>query len=165
VESIKTSDIRRFRRIVRAFERETERELKDPEGCCGISLSQCHTLMELSECGEVSLTDLAALLGLDKSTLSRVVENMRSSGLVERIENESDRRYIRLRLSKTGTEAAAGIHAMCDRYYGSILERIPREKLGVVFEGFSLVAGALESSGCPCCKPKGVEEDIADERE
>ena len=42
--------------------------------CCGVSLTQCHTIVEIAKAGSISLNELADILTLDKSTVSRTVE-------------------------------------------------------------------------------------------
>ncbi len=42
----------------------------------GISLAQCHTLLEIEKSHEISISELANTLSLDKSTVSRTVDGL-----------------------------------------------------------------------------------------
>ncbi|HEY3416310.1 MAG TPA: hypothetical protein VGM23_05440, partial [Armatimonadota bacterium] len=53
-----------FRRQLRALERELVRQLEADTSCCGVTLAQCHALLELAT-AELSLSGLAAALDLD----------------------------------------------------------------------------------------------------
>ena len=58
--------------------------LEDGEmACCGISMAQCHALVEIGRAGSISLVELAKLLDLDNSTMSRTVNNLVNSKLAE----------------------------------------------------------------------------------
>ena len=78
-------------RFLRQKLRVLEREMNDPfgrdAGCCGLTLAQCHTLLEVGYRGEVSLVDLASSFGLDTSTLSRMIQGLVVPGLVSRLTN------------------------------------------------------------------------------
>jgi hypothetical protein len=52
-------DIRFFRERLRLLERETIRPFDGEAACCGLTLSQCHTLLEVGTRGEVSLWSTA----------------------------------------------------------------------------------------------------------
>jgi len=62
----------RLRQLLVELSRATQLLEKSEVGCCGISLSQCHLLLEVFRRegdGEASQSDLAAVLGLDLSTV------------------------------------------------------------------------------------------------
>lgn len=70
--------------------------------CFGVTLPQCHSIMEIGLAGQASVKDLTKLLGLDKSTLSRTIDGLVEAGFVERAPDKNDRRFIVLTLSKKG---------------------------------------------------------------
>jgi len=121
------------------MEREVVRQLAQETGCCGVTLAQCHALLELS-CAEQSLTALAAALDLDVSTLSRTVEGMVRCGFVERTQDSADRRSVRLRLTDSGRHKVATIDEMCNRYYGRLLEDLIEKDQRCVIRAVRLLA-------------------------
>ena len=109
-----------FRHDLRALEREVARQLEIETACCGVTLPQCHALLELSR-GETSLSGLAARLDLDASTLSRTVESLVRAGLVERSVDARDRRAVCLRLTQAGRRKVDSINSGANRYYETLL--------------------------------------------
>ena len=84
--------VQNFRRSLRSIEREVEQQIKTDTVCCGVSLAQCHALMELGLGGAMTIADLAEIIKLDKSTLSRTIDSMVQTGLVDRTIDPKDRR-------------------------------------------------------------------------
>ena len=120
---MRTEEIRAFRRDLRAFSRILGHQV---EACCSdVTPAQCHALLELGDSGPVPNGDLAALLQVDPSTLSRTVHQLVVKGLVLRDTHPSDRRATLLQLSDRGEEVVAAIHESADALYRGILEEIP----------------------------------------
>lgn len=134
-----------FRANLRVIERETANYLKNETACCGVSLSQCHILMELDTQGEMSLKQLAANLESDPSTLSRVIDGMVNTGLILRAANPDDRRAVILKLSEQGQRTAATINAQSNRFYQRVFDVLPAEKHESLVESIALLGGALTS--------------------
>ena len=76
--------IRALRKDLRVLEREIELTLSSQTGCCGITVAQCHLLLEVEQRDRTSVTELAAALELDKSTLSRAVDGLCLVDLLDR---------------------------------------------------------------------------------
>jgi len=148
--------IQEFRRDLRVLEREILRQLEGETGCCGVSLPQCHVLLELSF-GDLSLKALADALNLDKSTLSRTVDGMVREGLVARHADPSDRRAVCLTLSARGRAKVATINDTCDRYYEKLLTQMLESDRQRVTQAVRLLAdGMRRLRGCApvaelCC--------------
>jgi DNA-binding MarR family transcriptional regulator len=123
----KKDHIRAFRKLLRRFEQLISHHLKE-NGCCeGVTLAQCHTLLEIEDLGKTTIGDLAKKLGLDKSTLSRTVEGLVNIGLVERVVHPTDRRFTLLKLTDQGTEICTRINKGNDQYFAEVFEGIPSE--------------------------------------
>ncbi|MCK5737485.1 MAG: winged helix-turn-helix transcriptional regulator [Spirochaetaceae bacterium] len=122
------TNIRSFRKHLRALEREITYQLKNDTNCCSVTSAQCHILLELDDDGQSGVTNLADRFGLDRSTLSRTVDGLVVAGLVGRVENPDDRRASLLSLTAKGKNTAIDIHTVCDDTYTALLSRIPTEK-------------------------------------
>lgn len=127
--------------------------------CCGITLAQCHALVEIGDAGALSLGDLAGRMSLDKSTLSRTVNNLVLRGYCEREEQPDDRRYIVIRLTQAGDQLYAGVKENLDGYFEKIYNAIPREKRKQVIESVELLFHCIVKSGC-CCEGLSVPTNI-----
>ena len=151
--------IREFRKHLRAIERGVGNLLKEETGCCGVSVAQCHALLEIAEAGETSIVDLSERLGLDTSTLSRTVDSLVKLGFVTRRTDPANRRYVRLQLTAAGRRKVGFINGSCDRFYAELLKGIPKERRPLLAESVqllaSMLAGTLEASRDPqdCCTP------------
>ena len=62
----------------------------------------CEALAELSVAGQVTISDLAAALQLERSTVSRLIAEAEEEGLVTRGSDPEDRRRVTLELSALG---------------------------------------------------------------
>lgn len=144
-----------FRRDLRVLEREIARQLEGQTSCCGVTLAQCHALLELAY-GEVSLGGLAAALDLDISTLSRTVEGLVKAGLVERSADPSDRRAVRLTLTGAGRERVATINEMCNRDYARVLGELKEADRRTVVRAVRVLADLMRRvrTGEVCCDGK-----------
>jgi DNA-binding MarR family transcriptional regulator len=131
--------VRSFRAGLRRLEREIARRLGAETSCCGVSLAQCHCLLEVEEHGEPTVGDLAAALDVDGSTMSRNLDGMAAASLVERSPNPRDRRSVLVRLSKAGRRKAGEINGANDRFYGEILGRMSPEERKCVTRGIELL--------------------------
>jgi DNA-binding MarR family transcriptional regulator len=154
--------IREFRRYIRLIEREVEHWLKSQTDCCGVTMAQCHTLMELEDLGATSIVELAKRLRLDTSTLSRTVDSLVRDGHVERTTNPSNRRYVEVKLTAKGQQKADEINAVCDEFYRVFLARVPNSEAAIleVVKWFSeLLANRNEDECCGFkCTTKGGEK-------
>lgn len=83
-----------------------------------VPMTQVFALHELDTDAALSQRDLADRLGLEKSTVSRLVAEMETAGLLKRERDPENRRYYRLRLTARGRAAHARTRdALHDRYH------------------------------------------------
>jgi DNA-binding MarR family transcriptional regulator len=160
---MKTTEIQEFRKYLRTIERSVADQLKLQTECCGVTLSQCHTLVELGDTGEINLAGLAKRMELDASTLSRTVESMVKTGLIARDIDSSNRRAVVISLTKKGKQRLTIINKSCNEYYGRIMKLIPKKDRSLLLKGVELVAATLTTDGktalkgSPCSRTKEVD--------
>lgn len=136
--------IRHFRKKLRQFELEIGEVLKNDKGCCGITLPQCHTLLEIGKKEEMSIVELASALGLDTSTLSRTIDGLVGKRLVSRKLNPADRRYVSITLTNQGKTVYDSIENLYNNYFSKLFDFIPEEKQQQVVESFILFSNAIK---------------------
>jgi len=112
--------LRRMVRGLRSAAESVERELR-------VSAAQLFVMSELARAPDLSVKDLAAVTMTTHSTVSQVVGQLISKGLVTRTADESDARRFVLRLTRQGTK---------------LLKKSPRAIQEDLIEGF----GALRPS-------------------
>lgn len=145
--------LKKLREELRKLELEMSWCLKDGAECCGITLVQCNTLFEVGRKDEISIVELAPVLGVDTSTLSRTINGMVNIGLVNRVLNPSDRRYVSLSLTEQGRKLYNYIDTLYNQYLFKIFEYIPEEKQQQVVEALFVLTDAVKQakSALICC--------------
>lgn len=135
--------IRGFRADLRVLEKEVGLSLSSETECCGVTPAQCHLLLEVERRGRTRLTELAPVLVLDKSTLSRTVDGLVRAGLLGRETDPENRKQQILSLTEKGKARTDFINDLCDESYARLFDLIPPEKRGMVAEAASLLAEAM----------------------
>ena len=74
-----------------------------------LSTSEARALIELVAARGISQGQLGTLLGLEKSTVSRLATGLERKGWIERGRDEANQRYIRLYLTPEGSRVAATV--------------------------------------------------------
>ena len=118
--------------------------------CCDITLSQCHTIVEIGRAGSMSLNALADNLGLDKSTISRSADKLVNDGIMLRDADPEDRRYLSLVLSEKGQDVFQELEKRMVEYFTEVIAGIPDDKQEQVLDSLEILAQALK--GSRCCK-------------
>jgi len=133
-------------RALREGSRDVVRELGmlgNESRCTGVSQTQCHALIEIEKYGLLSLGDLARILKVDKSTVSRTVAQLIRKGWV-RIETErSDKRVKPLHLTEKGNKKVSEIHHQANMTVSSALDFLDSDEQQTVLKGMLLYSKAL----------------------
>jgi MarR family transcriptional regulator, organic hydroperoxide resistance regulator len=113
--------------------------------CChGVTLSQCHTLSILLKRGGLIMNELSKQMGLTKSTMTRIVNNLVRDGWVEQAREQRDRRLVSVRLTQKGKEMAETLNLSSRDCIERILKHIPQEKVGQVVESLKWIVQSIE---------------------
>jgi DNA-binding MarR family transcriptional regulator len=120
--------------------------------CCGVTLSQCHAIGEIARAGGISVGDLSTKLGLDKSTMSRTINNLVERELVTREPDSANRRYVILSLTAKGRELYSNIEFGMEQYYRDVYNFLPEDKREQILESLEILINCLPDR---CCQMKG----------
>lgn len=134
---------KQLRESIRKLERVLGVLNENEMSCCGVTLAQCHAIVEIGRVGSLSLVDLANLLNLDNSTTSRTVNNLVNKGFVERRLDPEDRRYVTITLTKNGSDIFNQIERNTTEEYAKLYCRLPAEKRHQVLESLELLINAF----------------------
>lgn len=143
----KTRDLRE---AIRLLERKLGLLDDLQSACCGVTLAQCHAIVEIGRAGSISLNDLSVVIGLDKSTMSRTINNLVNNGLASREIDPNDRRYLTIQLTEKGMESFQEIEAEMEKFFTRVYNSIPERKRDQVIESLGLLIQALAENDC--CK-------------
>ncbi|PKM39725.1 MAG: MarR family transcriptional regulator [Firmicutes bacterium HGW-Firmicutes-9] len=143
-----TEEIKQLRESIRILERKLGILEESEMACCGLTLAQCHALVEIGRAERLSLVDLAGTIGLDTSTLSRTVNNLVAKNMVSRELDPDDRRYVTIQLTPEGNRYFQEIEASMDAYFYKIYENIAEGDRALVLKGLTLLLDAIQESNC-----------------
>lgn len=119
--------------------------------CFGVTMSQCVTLEFLQQEGPQTVCELATSLGLDTSTVTRVVDVLVRDGLLRRARDEQqDRRRVFVSLTERGRRMAEKLEACADAYCERILSRVPAGRRDAVLQALRVLADAIDELPAAC---------------
>jgi DNA-binding MarR family transcriptional regulator len=120
--------------------------LLEPHDHAGVhaSLSEILALRELIEHPGIAQNELAERLGLEKSTVSRLVAGMEQRGWVSRNRDPANRRYLRLTLTARGDETAHRIGRRLHEHHRILLAGLTPSELDALTVGLTALARVIE---------------------
>lgn len=111
----------------------------------GQTQARWDALFWISVAGEgATQSELAERMGVEGPTLVRMLNKLEQEGLVERMEDPSDRRAKTIRLSAAAEQALTDIAALSDPFRDELLHGIPDDDLEVALSVFDRIMARLE---------------------
>ncbi|EML2063825.1 MarR family transcriptional regulator [Enterobacter asburiae] len=107
------------------------------------SPSAVHTLVEIALRKEMTASQLVQLLGLEKSSVSRMLARLIAAGELEEVISTEDARAKSLRLTAKGHETVSKINAFSNERVVTAIKRLAPAQQQTISEGLSLYANAL----------------------
>lgn len=139
---MKKKIIQDFREILRIFDREMY--LQNNASCCnGISLAQCHTLLEIEKNSDISVSALAQNLRLDKSTVSRTVDGLVNIHMLNRVIPKENRRKTLINLTGSGKQVCTTINYTNDLYVKKVLSDFTTQEREELLRLFSKLTSSM----------------------
>jgi len=135
-----------YTREIRAASRQFVRELDilDGKGCIkSFTLSESHLLMELDEQRCATGKELAELLVLEKSTVSRIIARLEAKKLIATVPNPHDRRHKPLELTQLGHGVVKQMHERADSQVNKALSFLGGNQRIAVSDALKSYARAL----------------------
>jgi DNA-binding MarR family transcriptional regulator len=116
----------------------------------GIS-PRAHCVLSTALTGELTQTELAHAVGLDKTTMVVTIDELEAAGLAERRPSKTDRRARVIAVTKAGARRVAQATDVVERVQAEALASLPpREREAFIESLASLVSGGL-SMPVDCC--------------
>ncbi len=112
-----------------------------------VSASEARALIELVAARGIAQGELAALLGLDKSTVSRLAAGLERKGWVRRGRDEANQRYVRLYLTPQGGEVASRVWQAWQSRQARILAALSAEERAGLAAGLGGLVRSLAAEG------------------
>lgn len=115
-----------------------------------VTLPQYRALIELAIRGPQRVADLAAILGVDRSTMTRMCDRLVRKGLIQRRRFSEDRRGVHIRLTPQGRHLVDEVSDRRRAELSRILERLPhsgRPAVLAALRAFAQAAGPVPEQG------------------
>lgn len=137
-----------LRELIRILVRNLGILEKNDASCCSVTVGQCHAIVEIGRIGSISLTELSDLVGVDKSTMSRTINNLVEDNLVIRDIDDDNRRYVNIQLTDGGRMIFNNIERTMITYYQGVFDAIPEDKRDQVLESLQILKDAVKNHQC-----------------
>jgi DNA-binding MarR family transcriptional regulator len=112
-----------------------------------VSGSEARALIELVKARGIAQGELAGLLGLEKSTVSRLAAGLERKGWVRRGRDEGNQRYVRLYLTAEGGAVAARLWDAWQSRQARILAALTEEERAGLSAGLRGLVRGLAAEG------------------
>jgi len=113
----------------------------------GVSGSEARALIELVSARGIAQGELAALLGLDKSTVSRLAAGLERKGWIRRGRDGDNQRYVRLYLTPEGGDVASRVWQAWQSRQARILAALSAEERDGLAAGLGGLVRGLAAEG------------------
>ena len=112
-----------------------------------LSPSEARALIELVSARGIAQGELATLLGLDKSTVSRLAAGLERKGWIRRGRDEGNQRYVRLYLTPQGGDVAARVWQAWQSRQARMLAALSADERAGLSAGLGGLVRVLASEG------------------
>jgi MarR family transcriptional regulator, organic hydroperoxide resistance regulator len=109
-----------------------------------LTFAQARALFMLAARKELTVSQLARLLGVGNPTASILVQQLVERGLVTRTEHTTDRRHTVIRLSPKGAEIGAGRREQREKQWQRWLKQLSDDELNALARGLSAVVTVVK---------------------
>jgi len=120
-----------------------------------LSLSEIYALDFLAERAPLSQQELGAALSLEKSSVSRLVQQLEQQGWVVRERDARDSRLRLLRLTEAGAQIAEHLQRHMSAAHATLFERLTPHEQAALLEGLIALRRALQG---PDWKPRAAPD-------
>jgi DNA-binding MarR family transcriptional regulator len=112
-----------------------------------VSASEARALIELATARGIAQGELATLLGLDKSTVSRLAAGLERKGWLRRGRDDANQRYVRLYLTPQGGEVAGRLWQAWQSRQARILAALSADERAGLTAGLGGLVRGLAAEG------------------
>lgn len=127
---------------------------QDVAFCEGVTFHQFAILDAVVKREELNISDLHRMLGVEKSTTTRLVNPLIQKGLLTRQRSGRDSRAFVLTLTKEGRAVHQKVHLCLEDFFNKITVHLPAGKTDAILDAVDTFLGAVKNAAgiCDCCK-------------
>jgi DNA-binding MarR family transcriptional regulator len=111
-----------------------------------ITMSMGFVLLNIHSEQGTPATKIAPLMGLEARSLTRLLKSMEEKGLIYREADSSDKRLVRIVLTKEGKKKKEKSREVVLRFNEAIREQVEPEKLRIFFEVLQKINRSIEKN-------------------
>jgi MarR family transcriptional regulator, transcriptional regulator for hemolysin len=112
-----------------------------------------HSVLVTAMTGAYTQTELARMIGLDKTTMVVTVDELEAAGLAERQPSETDRRARVIGVTAAGARKVRAAEKVLDRVREDVLAVLPEDERDVFLRSLGRLACSSLSSPVACAQP------------
>jgi DNA-binding MarR family transcriptional regulator len=109
-----------------------------------LTFAQARALFMLAARKELTISQLAKLLGVGNPTASILVQQLVERDLVTRTEHTIDRRHTIIRLSQKGAEIGAGLRNQREKQWQRWLTQLSDDELNALARGLNAIVSVVK---------------------
>lgn len=98
---------------------------------CDLSNAEWRVMAHLAYSGNVSVRDIEARVGMEKSKVSRAAARLEDQGFIEKRVNETDRRLVQLTLTEKGRSLMAELLPLAAAFQADVERRLGSTFVGL----------------------------------
>ena len=125
-----------------------------------LTFAQARALFILAARKELTVSQLAKLLGVGNPTASLLVQQLVERGLVMRTEHSTDRRHTILSLSPKGAEIGAGRREAREKQWQRWLSNLNNDELSALARGLSALTSVIKKETEQLTQPVSEEQGV-----
>jgi DNA-binding MarR family transcriptional regulator len=108
-----------------------------------LTMAQAKLLYVVTSGGSLTMSDVAARLGISVSTASGAVDHLVQLGLLARVEDPTNRRQVLVSVTPLGTQTLEQMRDLGSRHMSILLADLSREDLATVDRAFPILTAAM----------------------
>lgn len=108
------------------------------------TMSMGFVLLNINSEEGTPATKIAPLMGLEARSLTRLLKSMEEKKLIYREADKSDKRSVRIRITKEGKERKERSRETVLRFNEAVREEIPADKLAIFFEVIQKITSLID---------------------
>jgi DNA-binding MarR family transcriptional regulator len=116
-------------------------------------LPRGHCVLATALTGERTQTELAHLVGLDKTTMVVTLDELERRGLAERRPSPTDRRVRVVAVTDAGRRKVAEADEVVARVQREVLTALPEDRREALLEGLADLLGGRLATPAACARP------------
>lgn len=111
----------------------------------GLTVVQAMVLLELHRNGEQNITDLSNRVCMVKGNLSQLCKRLEKNGLIERVRDSEDERYVNIKMTKYSENIVKELEEKISNNRIPILLQIENHKKSSIMEALNILNDCLSS--------------------